>query len=149
MRTSYIVVNYSRKTKENEVEFLQQHIIVDFVLVNFPKTRIIKCNGFIQNELNIVNDDDIVFWTASNAARNITNLKEKGLNIVVLMSPTNIYNGLSVINPFDENAAIQHDVYIVYAQGSMITNELHERKYVIPSEKYILTVKGIQEMIRQ
>jgi hypothetical protein len=147
-RQTYLVIN----TTSLDIEAQQQDLIIRYIKEHYPKTKFIRTNGLIHDASVLTkraDDNGIVFWTPANAIRNVDYLKVVGFNIVVLLSPTNIYSGVSLFNPFDENHALNHNVYITYAYDSITSDITDERKFVVGMELYTLTYEAIVSMINE
>lgn len=134
--------------------------IIKREIIEFVK-HIIKFNNFnyriIYNKKHIIDSDiifidtskDILLWEPIVANNNLELVKTFQNSIVILQRPSIFVQKISKFNPFNENMAINHGLYLIYINPneSDITND--EWKHVVKEEMYLMTHERLINLITE
>ena len=126
--------------------------IINFIkeiIKPFFKYEIIYTDNFINDKLNNIKTDDIIFWNPILGNFNMDLVKNYSKSIIILEKPTIYVQKISnQNNPINENMAIINGFYIYYLFPNQndITNE--DYKLVINRDQFVINDNNLLDYLK-
>lgn len=136
-----------------EIHFKQDQLI-KFVKNNVRDSgypyRLHFCKHHIDDSVfEDIKKTDIVLWHPNLAATNIDFVTSYNKSIVILMTKTIYIRKLSLINPINENMAVNHGFHVMYIDEKYSDNTNNEWKLVVDKESYLITKERFDQLLKE
>ena len=101
------------------------------------------------NEFDDVDEKDLILWHPNLAASNLEFVKYYKYSIVMLISSTILVQQLSLMNPVNENMAVNHGFHVLYMDERYTDATNKEWKLVVNKEQYLITIEKFKNLLEE
>lgn len=100
-------------------------------------------------EFEDVLENDVILWHPNLAASNLEFVKRYKYSIVMLVSSTILVQQLSLMNPVNENMAVNHGFHVLYMDEKYSDATNREWKLVVNKEQYLVTIEKLKRILKE
>lgn len=124
------------------IDFIKGYIVPNNINYRIKFIRKFIYDHFISE----IKQDDFVFWNPVVVSNNMHYAHEY-ISYVLLLKPTDLSQRLTEEHPFNENVAINHNLYVTYLQEDSEQNQPTHYKLPVDRDTYFRSKEFILDLI--